>query len=95
VFGVAVYGTGLYVADLTNHRALYFPAGASTATRVSGQLGDFTTATANNGGVSTDSLKYIRAASSPMQVECTLPTRVTIVCSTIPRHQHDCDARVR
>jgi hypothetical protein len=46
----------LYVADSFNNRVLYYPAGSTTATRVYGQGGDFTTNTANKGGVSADSL---------------------------------------
>jgi hypothetical protein len=46
----------LYVADQQNHRVLFFPAGSTTATRVYGQAGNFTTATSNNGGVGADSL---------------------------------------
>lgn len=38
---------GLYVADTNNNRALYFPSGSTTATRVYGQSGDFTTAATN------------------------------------------------
>jgi hypothetical protein len=54
--GIAVYGTDLYVVDTSNHRVLYFPNGASAATHVYGQLGSFLTTTANNGGISADSL---------------------------------------
>jgi hypothetical protein len=46
----------LYVADDCNHRVLYYPAGTTTATRVYGQGGIFTTNTANNGGISANSL---------------------------------------
>jgi hypothetical protein len=47
---------GVYIADNANHRVLYYPSGSTTATRVYGQNGSFTTATANNGGVSANSL---------------------------------------
>ncbi len=47
----------LYIADATNNRVLYYPAGITTATRVYGQPG-FTTNTGNNGGVSATSLSY-------------------------------------
>jgi hypothetical protein len=40
----------LYVADYTNNRVLYYPAGSTTATRVYGQFGSFTTIVANNNG---------------------------------------------
>lgn len=48
----------LFVADAINNRVLEFedPANDSTADRVFGQLGDFTTGTPNTGGVSADSL---------------------------------------
>ena len=56
-WGVAVDGAGnLYVADVGNNRVLYYPAGSTTANRVYGQGGDFTASTANNGGVSANSL---------------------------------------
>jgi sugar lactone lactonase YvrE len=46
----------LYVADLGNNRVLFYPSGSTTATRVYGQAGSFTSNTANNGGVSATSL---------------------------------------
>ncbi len=46
----------LYVADYGNSRVLFYPSGSTTATRVYGQLGSFTTNTPNNGGVSANSL---------------------------------------
>ena len=46
----------LYIADYNNSRVLFYPAGSTTATRVYGQLGSFTTNLANNGGVSATSL---------------------------------------
>ena len=50
----------LYVADFGNNRVLEFDAPITTETyranRVFGQLGNFTTTTANNGGISKDSL---------------------------------------
>ncbi len=51
----------LYVADAINNRMLEFedPATDSIADRVFGQLGDFTTGTANQGGVSADSLSDV------------------------------------
>ena len=47
---------GLYVADTGNNRILHYPAGSTTADRVYGQGGSFTTATSNNGGISTNSM---------------------------------------
>jgi hypothetical protein len=44
------------VVDLVNNRALYYPAGGTTATRVYGQGGSFTTNNNNKGGISADSL---------------------------------------
>ena len=46
----------LYVADIYNNRVLFYPANSTTATQVYGQGGSFTTGTANNGGVSANSL---------------------------------------
>ncbi len=46
----------LYVADLLTTRVLFYPFGSTTATRVYGQVGSFTSNTANNGGISANSL---------------------------------------
>ena len=57
-FAVVVEGGGnLFVADMNNNRVLCYPAGSTTASRVYGQGGDFTTGTANKGGISANSLK--------------------------------------
>ena len=54
---VAVDGAGgLYVADTGNNRVLYFPAGTTTATRVYGQDGDFTTNAPNKTGTNASGL---------------------------------------
>jgi sugar lactone lactonase YvrE len=59
--GVALDGSGgLYIADTNNQRVLFYPAGSTTATRVYGQLGSFTTNTINKGGISADSLSFPR-----------------------------------
>jgi len=55
---------GLYVADGSNNRVLYYPSGSTTASRVYGQGGDFTTKLANNGGISADSLNAPRAVAA-------------------------------
>jgi hypothetical protein len=55
-------GGNLYVAD-NNNRVLYYPAGSTTATRVYGQSGSFTTDVANNGGVSANSLSSPRGVA--------------------------------
>ena len=56
-FGVAVDGSGgLYLADSANNRVLHYPAGSTTADRVYGQGGLFTTGGYNHGGVSATSL---------------------------------------
>ncbi len=55
--GVALDSSGdLYIADIYNNRVLFYPSGSTTATRVYGQLGSFTSGTANNGGITADSL---------------------------------------
>ncbi len=41
-------GNNLYVADGNNNRVLYYPSGTTTATRVYGQAGSFTSNSANN-----------------------------------------------
>jgi hypothetical protein len=62
--GIAIDSSGgLYVADSGNNRVLYFPANSQTATRVYGQLGSFTSNTANNGGVSANSLRVPTAVA--------------------------------
>ena len=48
----------VYVADTSHHRVLYYPSGSTTATRSYGQAGSLTTTTANNGGISANSLNY-------------------------------------
>lgn len=53
---------GVYIADTGNHRVLYFPSGSTTATRVYGQP-DFVSGTANNGGISADSLSSPRSVA--------------------------------
>ena len=56
-FAVVLDSSGnLYVADTENNRVLFFPSGSTTATRVYGQDGSFTTNSENNGGVSANSL---------------------------------------
>ena len=47
---------GLYVADRSNNRVLYYPFGSNTASRVYGQSGSFTGTAQNSGGVSANSL---------------------------------------
>ena len=49
---------GIYVCDQTNNRVLYFATGSTTASRVYGQGGNFTTGTLNKGGKSATSLSY-------------------------------------
>ncbi len=49
---------GLYIADTVNNRVLYYTAGSSTASRVYGQLGSFTSNVADNGGISANSLNF-------------------------------------
>jgi sugar lactone lactonase YvrE len=46
----------LYVSDSRNNRVLKFVGGSTTATVVYGQLGSFTTNTAQNGGITANSL---------------------------------------
>ncbi|HEY3115665.1 MAG TPA: NHL repeat-containing protein [Chloroflexota bacterium] len=61
---LAVDGSGnLYVADTSNHRALFFPADSTTAARVYGQP-DFTSAAPSNGGVSASSLAFPRGVAT-------------------------------
>jgi len=55
-YGVATGIGGIYVADYSNHRVLYFPDTSTTATRVYGQGGSFIANTLNNGGISANSL---------------------------------------
>lgn len=54
--GVAVDAGGVYIVDAGNYRVLYFANTSTTANRVYGQGGSFTSATFNNGGISADSL---------------------------------------
>ncbi len=62
--GLALDNAGnLYVADIDNFRVLFFPAGSTTATRVYGQGGSFSSAIQNNGGPSANSLNYAGAVA--------------------------------
>ena len=54
---------GLYVADYSNSRVLFYPSGSITATRVYGQGNSFTSGTQNNGGISANSLNLPRAVA--------------------------------
>jgi len=49
-------GNGVYIADYDNYRVLYFAGTSTTASRVYGQFGSFTTNIDTNGGISADSL---------------------------------------
>jgi uncharacterized protein (TIGR03437 family) len=56
--GIAVDSSGgIYVVDAGNHRVLHFPNGSTTADRVYGQRGSFTTGTPNLGGISANGLR--------------------------------------
>jgi hypothetical protein len=58
-YGIALDSSGgMYVADHSAHRVLYFPYGTTTASRVYGQGGSFTANTPNNGGISANSLLF-------------------------------------
>jgi len=52
-------GNGVYIADYDNSRVLYFAGTSTTASRVYGQYGSFTTNIDTNGGISADSLSGI------------------------------------
>ncbi len=61
--GLALDSGGLYVSDTVNRRVLYYAGASTTATRVYGQGGVFTTITSNKGGISADSLAFPRDVS--------------------------------
>lgn len=54
--GVFVTSAGVYIVDHFNNRVLYYVGTSTTASRVYGQLGNFTTRTSNKGGISANSL---------------------------------------
>jgi NHL repeat len=62
--GVAVDNNGVYVADYRNHRVLYYTGTGTTATRVYGQGGSFTSDTGNKDGISANSLYYSQGVAS-------------------------------
>jgi hypothetical protein len=53
---IALDSAGIYLSDTGNNRVLYFLGNSTTASRVYGQGGDFTTSDPNKGGVSASSL---------------------------------------
>lgn len=70
-YGVAVDAGGVYIVDKQNHRTLYYSGTSTTATRVYGQAGSFTSNTVNNGGVSMSSLyepSYIATNGSDVYI---------------------------
>jgi len=85
--GIAVDNSGgLYAADTANHRVLYFPSGSTTATRVYGQGGSFTSNSANNGGISANSLNTPQGvavdSSNNVYIADTLNNRVLFFSGT-------------
>ena len=54
--GVAVTSAGVYISDNGNNRVLFYSGTSTTASRVYGQLGSFTSNTPNNGGITANSL---------------------------------------
>ena len=81
--GVAVDAQGnLYVADLHNNRVLEYDAPLThdtIADRVFGQP-DFTHNTANNGGLSANSLSIPDGVAWTRRGTCTWPTTATTAC---------------
>lgn len=60
--GIAVDSSGgLYIADRFNNRVLYYPAGSTTATRVYGQNGSFTSDSNGTGNVTASTLSAPRS----------------------------------
>jgi len=55
-YSVTVSASGVYLVDKLNHRVLYYEGTSTTATRVYGQGGSFSTNIENNGGISASSL---------------------------------------
>jgi uncharacterized protein (DUF427 family) len=55
---VAANGEGVFIADSSNQRVLYFSGISTTASRVYGQGNAFDTMTVNKGGISASSLNY-------------------------------------
>ncbi|HRG47684.1 MAG TPA: NHL repeat-containing protein [Leptospiraceae bacterium] len=83
--GIDQDASGLYVADSANNRVLFFPTGSTTATRVYGQNGSFSTGTANNGGISANSLNTpigIAVDSTGLYVADSLNNRVLYFAGT-------------
>ena len=62
-FGIAVDSTGVYVVENSNNRVVFYPGTSTTATRVYGQP-NFTSNTANNGGITQNSLNFPRAVAA-------------------------------
>jgi len=63
-FGLAAdRSNNVFIVDRLNNRVLFYTGTSTTATRVYGQGGSFTTNTQNNGGVSADSLDHPRGVA--------------------------------
>lgn len=67
--GVTIDKNGnVYLADSTNNRVLYFPKGNTLATRVYGQLNDFTCGAVNNNGGCTSGVVSADSLNAPSSV---------------------------
>lgn len=67
--GVAVDKNGnVYIADSSNNRVLYYPKGNTLATRVYGQLNDFTCGAINNNGGCSSGVVLADSLSAPTSV---------------------------
>lgn len=62
--GMCADANGIYIVDTGNNRVLYYEGNSTTASRVYGQLGNFTTATTNIDGVSANGLQTPETCAS-------------------------------
>ena len=83
---VALDSSGnLYVPDTGNNRVLFYPSGSTTATRVWGQLGSFTTNTRTTAGSAPTAYITRKRLLWTASAISTWPTPGTIGCSPIRR----------
>lgn len=74
--GIWVDADGLYVAEVQNHRVLFYPGTSTTATRVYGQNGDFATAASGASATGLNSPWFVTTFGGKVYIADTLNNRI-------------------